>query len=134
MHHTIFGVDHWSFPRNRTGTLSWSAPVTSKLLLDVRGAIHGEDIRDYYPTDPSDPLRSLIAATEQGGLIPGLTYRGRCDFGGAATTGIAACDQITSNTAEMKSSMIHRRQRQLRELHDADEHPESASLQDQRAV
>jgi hypothetical protein len=81
--------------------------VTSKLLLDVRGAIHGEDIRDYYPPDPSDPFRSLIAVTEQGGLIPGLTYRGRCDFGGAATTGIAACDQITSNTGEVKASMTY---------------------------
>ena len=98
---------NWSFPRNRTGTISWSAPVTSKLLLDVRGAIHGEDIRDYYPPDPSDPFRSLIAVTEQGGLIPGLTYRGRCDFGGAATTGIAACDQITSNTGELKASMTY---------------------------
>jgi hypothetical protein len=94
----------WYFPRDRTGTLSWSSPVTSKLLLDVRGAIHGEDIRDYYPTDPSDPFRSLISVTEQGGLIPGLTYRGRCDF---SQTSIAACDQITSNTSEVKASLTY---------------------------
>jgi hypothetical protein len=94
----------WSFPRLRTGTLSWSSTVTSKLLVDVRAAIHAEDIRDYYPTDPADPLRSLISVTEQGGLIPGLTYRGRCDF---SQTSIAACDQITENVQEVKASMTY---------------------------
>lgn len=59
--------NHWSFPRLRTGTLSWSSPRTSRLLLDAKVSFHAEDIRDFYPDDPSDPFRTLIAVNEQGG-------------------------------------------------------------------
>ena len=69
-------ANHWSFPRLRTGTVGWSSPRTNRLLLDAQLSIHAEDIRNFYPVDPADPFRTLIAVTEQGGLIPGLTYRG----------------------------------------------------------
>jgi hypothetical protein len=95
---------NWEFPRLRTGTITWSSPISNRLLLDVRGAIHGEDIRDFWPTSPSDPFRSLIGIVEQGGLIPGLRYRGRAN---ANDTSIAANDIITSNTSELRASLSY---------------------------
>jgi hypothetical protein len=55
----------------------WSSPVTNKLLLEARLSTHGEDLHNgAWPDNPDDVYRSLIAVTEQGGLIPGLLYRG----------------------------------------------------------
>jgi hypothetical protein len=31
------------------------ASLTNRLLLEVRAATRAEDIRDIFPTDPSDP-------------------------------------------------------------------------------
>jgi hypothetical protein len=61
----------------RLTTISWSSPVTNRLLLDARLATHGEELHNAaWPEDPSSVYRSLIAVTEQGGLLPGLLYRG----------------------------------------------------------
>ena len=61
----------------RLTTLSWSSPVTNRLLLDARLATHGEELHNAaWPEDPNSVYRSLIAVTEQGGLLPGLLYRG----------------------------------------------------------
>ena len=61
----------------RLTTLSWTSPMTSRLLLDVRLASHGEELHNAaWPEDPNSVYRSLVAVTEQGGLIPGLLYRG----------------------------------------------------------
>jgi hypothetical protein len=61
----------------RLTTVSWSSPATSRLLLDVRLATHGEELHNAaWPEDPNNVYRSLVAVTEQGGLIPGLLYRG----------------------------------------------------------
>ena len=95
--------NHWSFPRLRTGTVGWSSPRTSRLLLDAKFSFHAEDIRDYFPDDPSDPFRTLIAVTEQGGLIPGLTYRGL----GNAMQGNAAIGENTTNTYETTASATY---------------------------
>jgi hypothetical protein len=97
-------AQHWQFPRLHTGTLTWSSPWTERLLLDARFAIHGEDIRNYWPTDPADPFRTLIGVVEQGGLIPGLRYRGKAN---ASDTSIAAQDSVTSNTYESKASVAY---------------------------
>jgi hypothetical protein len=96
--------NHWTFPRLHTGTIGWSSPRTSRLLLEAKLSIHAEDIRDYYPTDPSDPFRTLIAVTEQGGLIPGLTYRG---IGNAMPANIASVGMNATNTYETKASMTY---------------------------
>ena len=61
-------------------TLGWSSPVTNRLLLEVRSGLRRED----YTFDPSDhPFVNLINVTEQGGAVPGLSYRG----GGIGSTG-----------------------------------------------
>jgi hypothetical protein len=61
----------------RLTTISWSSPVTNRLLLDARLATHGEELHNAaWPEDPRSVYRSLIAVTEQGGLLPGLLYRG----------------------------------------------------------
>jgi hypothetical protein len=96
--------NHWSFPRLHTGTLSWSSPRTNRVLLEAKASIHAEDIRDFYPTDPADPFRTLIAVTEQGGTIPGLTYRG---LGAAMPTNPASIGENTTNTYEVTASMTY---------------------------
>jgi hypothetical protein len=79
---------HYDFPSTRLTTGAYSSPVTSKLLIDIRANAGKQDFDDRYP-DPSNtngplefgkPLpavyKSLITVTEQGGIIPGLIYRG----------------------------------------------------------
>jgi len=96
---------HWVFPRNRSANVTWTAPLTNRLLLEVRAATRAEDIRNLYPTDPNDPFRTLIAVTEQGGVIPGLRYRGK---GVANDTGTATFDTIvTPNMLETKASLSY---------------------------
>jgi Carboxypeptidase regulatory-like domain len=96
--------NHWSFPRLRTGTLTWSSPRTSRLLLEAKASVHAEDIRDFYPTDPADPFRTLIAVNEQGGTIPGLTYRG---LGAAMPANAASIGSNTTNTYETTASLTY---------------------------
>ena len=61
-------------------TLGWTAPVTNRLLFELRSGLRRED----YTFDPLDhPFVNLINVTEQGGTIPGLSYRG----GGIGSTG-----------------------------------------------
>jgi hypothetical protein len=80
-------AQHYDFPQNRVTTVSWTSPLSSRLLLDVRASDLVQGWRDRYPqqgfTGPlefGEPLaevyRSLISVTEQGGSIPGLLYRG----------------------------------------------------------
>jgi hypothetical protein len=66
---------NWVFPRLFTGIAGWQSPVTNRLLVDVKYAIRAENIRNIFPAEDS-PYRTLIRVTEQGGLIPGLIYRG----------------------------------------------------------
>jgi hypothetical protein len=63
--------------RGQIWSVGWTAPLTSRLLVDARFASHAEELHNAaWPEDPTDPYRSLIAVTEQGGSIPGLLYRG----------------------------------------------------------
>jgi hypothetical protein len=61
---------HYVFPTSRMATLGWSAPLTSRLLLEGRYSYHAEV---YYQPVPSDIFGSLIPVTEQSN---GLNYRG----------------------------------------------------------
>ena len=57
------------FPQKRFAIASWTAPMTSRLLIDARISTHGE------AQDNSRPNQQIVVI-EQGGLIPGLTYHG----------------------------------------------------------
>ena len=61
-------------------TLGWTAPVTNRLLVELRSGLRRED---YTFDPPGHPFVNLINVTEQGGSIPGLSYRG----GGIGSTG-----------------------------------------------
>src|SRR5204863_287447 len=65
----------YQFPKARIITGSWSTPITSRLLLDVRALQRGEAFRDYLQPEGS-VYRKAIAVQEQSGLIPGMWYRG----------------------------------------------------------
>ena len=66
---------HWTFPRMWVASTKYSAPLTSRLLLEGGFTRRTEDIWDPHP-DPGDPFQDAISVTEQGGIIPGLRYRG----------------------------------------------------------
>ena len=55
--------------------LNWSAPLTNKLLVEV-GIGYPNSL---YGEPPTPEGRALVQVNEQGGAIPGLTYRAR-DF------------------------------------------------------
>jgi carboxypeptidase family protein len=65
------------FPHNQIAIAGWSAPLSTRWLLEARGAYHAEVWRNVG----GDPLlpnnRSLIPVLEQGGAYPGLMYRAK---------------------------------------------------------
>jgi len=65
----------FTYPKNLIATSGWSAPLSSRLLLEVRVAVHSEAIDSIIPPEGT-VARALIPVSEQGGLIPGLLYRG----------------------------------------------------------
>ncbi|HKH74723.1 MAG TPA: carboxypeptidase regulatory-like domain-containing protein [Vicinamibacterales bacterium] len=70
-------ANHFKLTKGNLASASWSSPMTSRLLLDVRLATHGESLYNAaWQDDPNSIWRELIAVTEQGGSIPGLLYRG----------------------------------------------------------
>ncbi|PWT82268.1 MAG: hypothetical protein C5B57_08945 [Blastocatellia bacterium] len=95
---------HWVFPRLRTFSGGWTATLTSRLLFEVRAATRAEDIRDIFPTNPSDPYRTLIAVTDQGGLIPGLRYRGK---GVATDTAYSTFGDNHLDMGEIKTALSY---------------------------
>jgi hypothetical protein len=60
---------HTEFPSKRLVMGSWSSPLTSRLLIEARGMSFADNQRNER--EPQ-----LIQVVEQGGLYPGLTYRG----------------------------------------------------------
>jgi hypothetical protein len=66
---------HWIFPSMWVASTKYSAPLTSRLLLEGGFTLRTEDIWDPHP-GPGDPFQDAISVTEQGGIIPGLRYRG----------------------------------------------------------
>jgi hypothetical protein len=74
-------------------SFGWTAPVTNRLLIEARSGTR----RESYTFDPRDhPFVNLINVTEQGGLIPGLSYRGGGI--GAANQPYLDTDGLTWNT------------------------------------
>jgi Carboxypeptidase regulatory-like domain len=66
------------YPIQRMGTVAWTSPVTSRLLLEARGGFRGENYK-YNATPAGDPYLQLIAVTEQAsvaGAPAGLMYHG----------------------------------------------------------
>jgi hypothetical protein len=105
----------YDFPRLWTVTGGWSSPVSNKMLIDVRGAIHKEDIFNFYDKDPNGPYRNLVGVVEQNQMVPigpngelvsigQMRYRGRSNTN---DTGIAANDQILTDTWELKGSVSY---------------------------
>ena len=69
-----------NFPVERTVQADWTSPVSSKLLLEA-SAVHKFDrwgANHLHIRDVIDPR--MISVTEQGGAIPGLTYRAAAQF------------------------------------------------------
>ena len=56
-------------------SVSWTATPSNKLLVEARFGARREEYA-YTPNNLQDPQRLLIPVIEQGGLIPGLLYRG----------------------------------------------------------
>ena len=100
----------YDFPRLWQVTGGWSSPVSNKMLIDVRGGMHKEDIFNFYDQDPNGPYRNLIGVVEQNQVIPGigsigtLRYRGRSNTN---DTGIAANDQILTDDFQFKGSVSY---------------------------
>jgi hypothetical protein len=100
----------YDFPKNEFLTGSYSSPITSRLLFDARVSDIIQGWKDRYPsggsglgfTDPlPDVFKSLIAVTEQGGLIPGLLYRG------AGQTGLGPFIQVQGWIASAQASLSY---------------------------
>ena len=56
--------------------VGWTSPATSRVLIEARLATHAENLHNGAWPRTERPVRSLIAVTEQGGIIPNLLYRG----------------------------------------------------------
>jgi hypothetical protein len=68
------------YPISDLRSLAYTATPTSRVLLELRFGVRREEFA-YTPNNAIDPQRRLIPVLEQGGLIPGLLYRG----GGVST-------------------------------------------------
>jgi len=100
----------YDFPRLWQVNGGWSSPVSNKMLIDVRGGLHKEDIFNFYDPDPNGPYRNLIGVVEQNQVIPGIgsigtfRYRGRSNTN---DTGIAANDQILTDDFQFRGSVSY---------------------------
>ena len=65
----------YRFPTNQIMLASWTSPLSNRLLLEVRGSYHGEVWLNIGGDELQSNNRQLIGVTEQGGAIPGLSYR-----------------------------------------------------------
>jgi hypothetical protein len=68
-------ANHIHYPISDLRSVAWTATPTNRLLVEARAGVRREEYA-YTPTDTVDPLRLLTPVIEQGGLIPGLLYRG----------------------------------------------------------
>jgi hypothetical protein len=68
-------ADNIQYPISDLRSVAYTATPTSRLLVEARAGIRREEYA-YDPTSTLDPERRLIPVIEQGGLIPGLLYRG----------------------------------------------------------
>jgi Carboxypeptidase regulatory-like domain len=63
------------YPISDLRSVAYTATPTSRILIEARAGWRREEYA-YTPTSDIDPERLLIPVVEQGGLIPGLLYRG----------------------------------------------------------
>ena len=63
------------YPISDLSSISWTAAPSNRLLVEARWGVRREEYA-YTPNNLQDPGRNLIPVVEQGGLIPGLLYRG----------------------------------------------------------
>jgi hypothetical protein len=63
------------YPISDLRSVAWTATPTSRLLVEARLGARREQYA-YTPNNLDDPARQLTPVIEQGGLIPGLLYRG----------------------------------------------------------
>jgi hypothetical protein len=68
-------ADNIHYPISDLRSVAYTSTPTNRVLLEARFGIRREEYA-YDPTSTIDPDRLLIPVTEQGGLIPGLLYRG----------------------------------------------------------
>lgn len=80
---------HYEFPLNNMTSVTWSSPLTSRALLEVRGLTRRENWEITRPPD-GDPFLKLTPVVEQSS---GLTYRG-----GGPQGVVTQPYQITSST------------------------------------
>jgi Carboxypeptidase regulatory-like domain len=100
----------YDFPENEFFTGSYTSPISNKWLLDVKVSDIIQGWKDRYPsggdqlafTEPlPDVYKTLIAVTEQGGLIPGLLYRG------AGQTGLGPFIRVKGYIASAQASLSY---------------------------
>jgi hypothetical protein len=100
----------YDFPENEFFTGSYTSPINNKWLLDVKVSDIIQGWKDRYPsggdqlafTEPlPDVFKTLIAVTEQGGLIPGLLYRG------AGQTGLGPFIRVKGYIASAQASVTY---------------------------
>jgi hypothetical protein len=63
------------YPISDLKSVAYTATPSSRVLIEARAGMRREEYA-YTPTSTLDPDRLLIPVVEQGGLIPGLLYRG----------------------------------------------------------
>jgi hypothetical protein len=100
---TAEAISWWRFPRLRTTQASWTSPVTNRLLFEGRWSNRGEHYYDAY--QGTTPRRDLIAVLEQGGVIPGLVYRGHAGAG-SSTAPFGEVDVPNLNTFLFTASYV----------------------------
>jgi hypothetical protein len=100
----------YDFPKNEFLTGSYTSPITNRLLFDARVSDIIQGWKDRYPsggdslefTQPlPDVFKSLIAVTEQGGIIPNLLYRG------AGQTGLGPFIRVQGYIASAQASLTY---------------------------
>jgi hypothetical protein len=100
----------YDFPRNEFLTGSYTSPITNKLLFDARVSDIIQGWKDRFPSGGSsleftkplpDVFKSLIAVTEQGGIIPNLLYRG------AGQTGLGPFIDVSGHIASAQASLSY---------------------------
>ena len=67
--------NHIQYPISDLTSVSYTATPSSRILVEARVGPRREEYT-YTPNNLEDPLRLLIPVIDQGGLIPGLLYRG----------------------------------------------------------
>src|SRR5688572_11186431 len=100
----------YDFPENEFVTVSYTSPITSKVLFDAKVSDIIQGWKDRFPaggdslefTKPlPDVFQELIAVTEQGGLIPNLLYRG------AGQTGLGPFIRVKGYIASAQASLTY---------------------------